>query len=69
MTEKGRNFYLMHIKRMLAALLSLLMLAGCALAGEAAQQTADFSEKFAGKFLAEGENTIIGQELYQLPPE
>ena len=55
----------MHIKRMLAMLLCLLMLAGCALAESAPQQTADFSEKFADKFLAEGENTIIGQELYQ----
>ena len=55
----------MHIKRMLAALLCLMMLVGCALAESTGQQPADFSEKFADKFLAEGENTIIGQELYQ----
>lgn len=55
----------MHIKRMLAALLCLMMLVGCALAESTEQQPADFSERFADKFLAEGENTIIGQELYQ----
>lgn len=55
----------MHIKRMLAALLCLMMLVGCALAESTEQQPADFSEKFADKFLAEGENTIIGQEMYQ----
>ena len=37
----------MHIKRMLAALLCLMMLVGCALAESTEQQPADFSEKFA----------------------
>ena len=62
---EGMDDCLMHIKRMLAALLCLMMLVGCALAESTEQQPADFSEKFADKFLAEGENTIIGQELYQ----
>ena len=54
----------MNVKRLLCALVCLLMLAGCA-AAEEGQQTADFSEKFADKFLTEGENTVIGTDLYQ----
>ena len=48
----------MHIKRMLAALLCLMMLVGCALAESTEQQPADFSEKFADKFLADRKSVV-----------